>query len=98
MNECLLGVARDTLISSHISFPHEEDFVRATGLQKSACANDTIYCTKAQYQYHMAKMVETFLHIYGKLVILKEENRALWMKGICLIWSRGRHISLSLPA
>ena len=24
-------------------------------------------------------------------------NGALWMKGICLIWSRGRHFSPSLP-
>ena len=24
-------------------------------------------------------------------------NRAWWMKGICLIWSRGRHFSPSLP-
>ena len=24
-------------------------------------------------------------------------NRALWMKGICLIWSRGQHFSPSLP-
>ena len=55
MNGCLLPVARDTFVSSHISFPCEEDFVRATGLQKSACANDTIYCTKTQYQYHMEK-------------------------------------------
>ena len=97
MNECLLPVPRDTFLSSHISFPHEEDFVRATGLQKSAYANDTIYCTKAQYQYHMKKMEEIFLHICGKLVILMDEKRALWMKGICLIWSRGRYISPSLP-
>ena len=98
MNGCLLPVARDTFVSSHISFPCEDDFVRATGLQKSACANDTIYCTKTQYRYHMEKMVETFLHIYGRLIILlKDENRALWMKGMCLIWSRGRHISPSLP-
>ena len=88
MNERLLAVARDTFVSSHITFPLEEDFVRAPGLQKSACANDTIYCTKAQYQYHMEKMEEIFLHIYGKLVIVKDENRALWMKGIYLTWSR----------
>ena len=25
-------------------------------------------------------------------------NRAVWMKGICQIWSRGRHFSPSLPA
>ena len=97
MNESLLPVARDTFVSLHISFPHEEDFVRATGLQKSACANDTMNCTKAQYQYHMEKMVETCLHIYGKLVILKDENRVFWMKGIYLIWSRGQLISPSLP-
>ena len=97
MNERPLAVARDTAVSSHISLPHEEDFVRATGLQKSACANDTIYCSKAQYKYHMEKMVETFLHIYGKLIILKNENGALWMKEICLIWSRDRHVSPSLP-
>ena len=88
MNERLLAVARDTFVSSHISFPLEEDLVRAPGLQKSACANDTMNCTKAQYQYHMEKMVETCLHIYGKLVTLKDENRIFWMKGIYLTWFR----------
>ena len=64
MNECPLPVARDTFVSSHISFP-KEDFVRASGLQKSACANDTIYCNKAQYQYHMEKMEEIFCIYMG---------------------------------
>ena len=30
-----------------------------------------------------------------KLLLLM--NRAEWMKGICLLWSRGRHFSPSLP-
>ena len=28
---------------------------------------------------------------------MQNVNGALWMKGICLIWSRGRHFSPSLP-
>ena len=29
--------------------------------------------------------------------LFNNSNRTEWMKGICLIWSRGRHISPSLP-
>ena len=32
-----------------------------------------------------------------KLIIAKDTNGALLMKGICLIWSRDRHFSPSLP-
>ena len=31
------------------------------------------------------------------LKLLLPINRAEWMKGICLLWSRGRHFSPSLP-
>ena len=38
--------------------------------------------------YHMEGITRTLVYI----------NRAEWMKGICHIWSRGRHFSPSLPA
>ena len=66
-------------------------------LWKIACANDNLGCTKTQYQYRMEEMAKTILYVYGKLILVQDVYRALWMKGICLIWSRGWHISPSLP-
>ena len=47
------------------------------------------------WRYHMEEITRRLLGIYiYKLLLLL--NRAEWMKGICLMWSRGRHFSPSL--
>ena len=43
----------------------------------------------------MEKISRRLFYIYRKLVL--SISRAEWMNGICLIWSRGRLISPSLP-
>ena len=35
--------------------------------------------------------------IYTELDIVVGCEQSWWMKGLCLIWSRGRHFSPSLP-
>ena len=47
------------------------------------------------FTYHMEEITgNTFIYIKKWLVI---RNWTEWMKGICHVWSRGRHFSPSMP-
>ena len=63
-------------------------------LCKSACAIANIHCTKTHlYVPHGRKKCYAYVYIE----IATNKKRAEWMKGICHMWSRGRHFSPSLP-
>ena len=56
-----------------------------------------MYNFPRQCKYHMEEISERVLYTY--IVIDRNVGceQSWWMKGICLIWSRGRQFSPSLP-
>ena len=67
---------------------------------KAACAIVEYAVPRHTCIYHKEEITRTLSYIYRNWSytwMVLYTNRAEWMNGICLIWSRGRHISPSLP-
>ena len=54
-----------------------------------------VHCT--QYIYHMEEVAGTFLYVQRENDHVVGREQSVLMKEICLIWSRGRYFSPSLP-
>ena len=88
--------------SSHHNIPYEKqkELNKGLSLEMSVLARaraqllNTLYISTHLSVPHGQNIQKTVLYIQ-KLVL--SVSRAEWMNGICLIWSRGRLISLSLP-
>ena len=52
------------------------------------CHIQTLYVPHGRNNWYIIVYIEKLFHV---------RNRSEWMKGICPIWSRGRHFSPSLP-
>ena len=48
-----------------------------------------------RFTYHLEGITGTLWYIYLDVIVIW--NWTEWMKGICHVWSRGRHFSPSLP-
>ena len=67
-------------------------------LINSKCAVRThVRCLKTNFYVPYRRQYPNRFEYIWKLTIVYVTNRAGWMKGICHIWSRGRHFSPSLP-
>ena len=63
--------------------------------EKHMCNCQIPVVQRRSFTYHMEEITgNTFIYIWKWLVT---RNWTEWMKGICRIWSRGRHFSPSMP-
>ena len=83
-----------------ISHRGQNDFKMVVNLPGSGRARAYMtkaQCSKTKCKYQMEETTGNFLYIYMEIGLTLRCEQSWWMKGICLIWSRGRHVSLSLP-